>query len=252
MGVAFLQALELGIVSLYYPTVLAQVFDSRAGDESAKVEEDSLESAPEQLPAESRETIVKNMILYSYERPCTVAAIEVATIMLLEVQYGWSPEFGAFCFIVVGASSLVLTASSILVLSRKCMAQSSVFIMSSTASLFGVFLLFDWTSLGPGGLLLADAVVYGFASVSNGVAEGWAARAATKGTSYSIETYRLNNIIGVCLSRFLAPIAARFMLDFGGRNAYAVAQLLLCFLGTSTVYRTVRLVWRADLRTTSV
>ena len=48
-------------------------------------------------------------------------------------------------------------------------------------------LLFDWPMLGPGILLLADAIVYGGSSVSNGVAQGWATRAATKGTDFSIE-----------------------------------------------------------------
>ena len=50
-----------------------------------------------------------------------------------------------------------------------------------------MLLLFDWPYFGPATLLLADAVVYGGSSVSNGVAQGWATRAATKGTDFSIE-----------------------------------------------------------------
>lgn len=39
------------------------------------------------------------------------------------------------------------------------------------------------------------------------------------------------------LSRFLGPIAARFILDFGGRNTYAAVQVfvrlcLLCLLSS--------------------
>eukprot|EP00439_Symbiodinium_sp_Y106_P084993 s234_g27.t1 len=63
-----------------------------------------------------------------------------------------------------------------------------------------VFLLFNWHAFGDfgaGSLLLADAIVYGGASVANGIGEGWGCRAATPGTSYSIEVYRVRNIMGV-------------------------------------------------------
>ena len=49
---------------------------------------------------------------YSYERPFTLSAIEVATIMLLEVSYGWSPELCGASFMVIGAASVILTAVS--------------------------------------------------------------------------------------------------------------------------------------------
>ena len=38
----------------------------------------------------------------------------------------------------------------------------------------------------------------------------------------------MHNLTGVNLSRFLGPIAARFMIDFGGRNAYATVQFMVC------------------------
>ncbi|CAE7817566.1 unnamed protein product, partial [Symbiodinium sp. CCMP2592] len=207
----------------------------------------ALEAAPEQLEPEDRERVVFLMVAYSFERPFSVAAIEVATIMLLEVSYGWSAEMCGFAFIVIAASSLTLTACSTLLLQRKIASESTVFITASVAGLCGVFLLFNWQAFGKfgaGSLLLADAIVYGGASVANGIGEGWGCRAATPGTSYSIEVYRVRNIMGVNVSRFLAPITARFILDFGGRNVYAILQLLLCCLGTWTVYKTVSLVWK--------
>lgn len=39
---------------------------------------------------------------------------------------------------------------------------------------------------GPAGLLFADAMVYGMASVANGIAEGWASKAAMPNTGFSI------------------------------------------------------------------
>ena len=51
-----------------------------------------------------------------------------------------------------------------------------------------VIFLFDFGT-GAWGLLLADALVYGCASVSNGIAEGWASKAAMPGTSFSQEVW---------------------------------------------------------------
>ena len=52
-----------------------------------------------------------------------------------------------------------------------------------------VCFLFDFGT-GAFGLLLADGLVYGCASVSNGIAEGWASRAAKEGTDFSNEARR--------------------------------------------------------------
>ena len=123
------------------------------------------------------------------------------------------------------------------------MPESHVFFASTVAALLGVILLFDWKFFGAGALLFADAIIYGSSSVSNGIAQGLATRAAMKGTAWGIEKYRIHNLIGVNVSRFIGPVAARFMLDFGGRNTYAAVQLLVCFLGTCTVYNTVCLLW---------
>ena len=54
----------------------------------------------------------------------------------------------------------------------------------------------------------------------------------------------MRNAAAIQISRFLVPIFTRFILDFGGQNIYALVQLLMCALGTSTVWRTVTLVWR--------
>ncbi|CAJ1409389.1 unnamed protein product [Effrenium voratum] len=81
------------------------------------------------------------------------------------------------------------------------------------------------------------------ATVANGIAEGWASRAAKEGTSFSQGEYRLRNFLAVILSRFLGPIVGRLAVDFGGRNVYASLQFILCLLGTRTVYKVCRLLW---------
>ncbi|CAE7549578.1 GIP [Symbiodinium pilosum] len=243
IGLVVLAAVELTGASLFYPTILSQSDEGVAEEASPEAEGDCLELAPEQLPSASREGILKYMIAYSYERPFTISAIEVATMMLLEVSYGWSAELCGASFMVVGGVSLTLTAFSSLLISRKWMPESHVFVSSSAAALLGTLLLFDWKFFGAGTLLFADAIIYGASSVSNGVAQGLATRAAMQGTAWGIETYRIHNLVGVSTSRFIGPAVARFMIDFGGRNTYAAVQMLMCFLGTCTVYKTVCLVW---------
>eukprot|EP00438_Fugacium_kawagutii_P029900 Skav200717 [mRNA] locus=scaffold2650:156095:157639:- [translate_table: standard] len=194
------------------------------------------------LPAPQRERVVKNMVWYSFERPFSISAIEVGTIMLLEVSYGWSTELCGTIFTVVSGASLLLSAIASMLLHRKYLAESSVFFGANLLGLIGVLFLFDFGT-GAAGLLIADGMVYGMANVSNGIAQGWASKAAMPNTGFSIEIYRLRNNIAVCLARFTSPIVARTLLDFGGRNVYAGLQLLVVFLGTGTVYITCKLVW---------
>ena len=168
-------------------------------------------------------------------------------MMLLEVQYGWSTELCGASFMTVGGASVFATIITTLVMSRKWIKDSSLFLSSTFISLGGVLLLFDWPFLGAfgaGSLLVADSLVYSFSNVSNGIAQGWATRAAMKGTNFDIATYRVQNVAGVQVSRFLAPIFTRLIIDFGGRNLYAGVQLMMCLMGTSTVCRTVSLVWQ--------
>eukprot|EP00913_Durusdinium_trenchii_P000182 g165.t1 len=120
--------------------------------------------------------------------------------------------------------------------------ESTVFFACNAIALVGVIFLFDFGT-GAFGLLLADGLVYGCASVSNGIAEGWASRAAKEGSDFSIEVYRTWNMSLACAARFMAPMVARTVLDFGGRNLYAALQLVMVALSTSTVYRAASMLW---------
>ena len=143
---------------------------------------------------------------------------------------------------VIAFGSLLMTGFSALLMSWKLMNEPFIFLTMAGLGACGAILFFDF-HLGAASLLLADVIVYGGASIATGIGEGWACRAATKGTSYGIEVYRLHSTAGVCITRFLGPVAARFLLDFGGRNIYAVVQFLLCLLAARSVYHTVSLVW---------
>mmetsp|Transcript_55209 Transcript_55209/g.113996 ORF Transcript_55209/g.113996 Transcript_55209/m.113996 type:complete len:543 (+) Transcript_55209:80-1708(+) len=237
MGSFLIQFVELVAYALIIPTHLQPADD--AEEVEVLSEQEASDVHPEKLPAKAREQMVWDVVFYCYERTFSTGAIEVATIMLLEVSYGWSPELSGVSFVVIAAGSLLLTGVSAMVLSKKLMTESKIFLIMTCLGFAGSIMLFDFHFFGAGSLLAADALVYGGASVANGIAEGWACRAATAGTAYNIETFRAHSVAGVNVSRFLAPIIARFLLEFGGRNLYAAMQSFLCFVAAITVHRIV-------------
>ncbi|CAE7673069.1 unnamed protein product [Symbiodinium necroappetens] len=242
MGMFFVQAAELVTVAAILPT---QIPDPSPQDMSPQASEDKCNAKdvePESWSEEAREQIVWNMVYYAYERCFSISAIEVATIMLLEVSYGWSPEFSGASFTVIACGSLFMTCFSALLMSWKLVDEPFIFLMMAGLGAWGAILFFD-LHLGAASLLLADVIVYGGASVANGIGEGWACRAATKGTSFDIAMYRKHSTAGTCITRFLGPVVARYLIDFGGRNVYAVVQFFLCLLAARSVYRTVSMVW---------
>jgi len=241
MGLFFVQIVEVSIAMLIFPTHVSEHQNPDIGNLDKAAEGDHVH--PEELPATSREQVVWNMVFYSYERAFSTAAIEVATIMLLEVLYGWSTELSGLSFVAIALGSALITAITALAISHRLLTEAGTFAVMAFMGLCGSILLFDFNFFGAGSLIIADMIVYGGASVANGIAEAWACRAATRGTSYNIEVFRFHNIFGVCISRFFAPIVARFLLDFGGRDLYASLQVFLCFAAAVTVYKTVLLVY---------
>ncbi|CAK9090848.1 unnamed protein product [Durusdinium trenchii] len=200
------------------------------------------ERSVEELELPQRQEVVQGMIFYAFERQLVTASIEVSTIMLLEVSYGWSVELSGIVFTVVSFTGLAFAGLSTWMISHQVCQESTVFFACNAIALVGVIFLFDFGT-GAFGLLLADGLVYGCASVSNGIAEGWASRAAKEGSDFSIEVYRTWNMSLACAARFMAPMVARTVLDFGGRNLYAALQLVMVALSTSTVYKVVSMTW---------
>lgn len=203
---------------------------------------------PEELPDSAREEIVWRMIWYAVERPFTLAAVEVSTLMMLEVFYGWDPYWTGLCFTAVCSVGIVMSIFTTVMLMKGKFQESWVFMIAAASSIFGSILLFEIVPSAGWVLLVADCVIYTGATVANGIAEGWASRAAKEGSRFSNTEYRVRQLSAVTLGRFLGPIIGRFLVDYGGRNVYAVVQLVACFAGTRTVYKTCSLVWAGNAR----
>jgi len=245
IGGFFINAIELLLAAAVFPTVIQQA-DSDSGQLQAGSEYE-LERAPgirvERLPPSTRERLVWNVVYYCYERGFTMSAMEVSTIMILQDSYGWTEALSGLSFAIVGAGGIAMTGVSAFLASWKFATESGIFLGIMCLGACSSLLLFRFQFLGPLSLLFAAVVLYGGASVANGIAEGWACRAATAHTNYSIKVYLTHSMIGFSISRFGGPIVAGFLLDHGGQNLYAVVQFALCFLAAGIVYRTVSLVW---------
>lgn len=232
------------LAALALPVVVP---DQVEPNESVGVEQtpatEAVEAGPEELADDARRRVVWHMIYYSFERPFTVSAVEVATVMMLEVFYGWDPYTTGICFTTISVAGIVFSVFGMWLVDRGYARESTCFMASSIAGLIGVFLLFDTGLNGASTLLIADAMIYGGACLANGIAEGWASRAAKDGTDFTIGDYRMRNFLATTVARFLGPVVARALIDLGGRNVYAAMQVILCFFGTRTVYRTCRIVW---------
>lgn len=240
IGGFFIQAIELLLAAAVIPTVI-QPADGDSGPLQAgsECEQDQVES----LPPSTREKLVWNIVYYCYERGFTMSAIEVSTIMILQDTYGWTEAQSGMSYAIVGAGGVVMTGLSAFLASWKLVTESLIFLSIMCLGACSSLLLFRFQFLGPFSLLFAGVVLYGGASVANGIAEGWACRAATARTSYSIKAYLTQSMIGFSISRFAGPIVAGFLMEHGGQNVYAVVQSALCFLAAGMVYRTVSLVW---------
>jgi len=230
------------------PTYIPELQEDLAEEVSNAVSQQKLEPAPEDLCPADREKLVWAMLWYSFERPLTLGSVEVATVMLLEVEYEWSREDTGIVFTFLATMGTVLSLLSAWGLQRKLFSESKVLLLGGIAGLVGSVLLFDWnSSLGLTTLLIADPLIYGAALTSCGIAEGWAARAAMPGTSFSFDNYRVRDVMLNTLSRMIAPTLARVLVDLGGRNCYAALQTIAVTLAFRSLLKACALIWNHDV-----
>eukprot|EP00930_Biecheleria_cincta_P050492 TRINITY_DN35664_c0_g1_i1.p1 TRINITY_DN35664_c0_g1~~TRINITY_DN35664_c0_g1_i1.p1 ORF type:complete len:680 (+),score=98.15 TRINITY_DN35664_c0_g1_i1:36-2075(+) len=238
----------IGVVSMIISFACCPVHIPETTEELEQDKKDAqskkIEPGPEDLEPKERKQLVWNMLWYSFERPLTLGSVEVATIMLLETAYGWRREDTGIVFTIISCVGTLLSLTSVGLLKFKSITESQVMWFGGVLGLMGTFLLFD---VIPGAgivtLLIADPIIYGAALLSCGIAEGWAARACMEGTSFNFETYRIWDGALNTMSRVIAPTVARVLVDFGGRNTYALLQLLVVAKATRSLYISCKLVW---------
>eukprot|EP00439_Symbiodinium_sp_Y106_P086906 s33_g36.t3 len=214
------------------------------------------EARPEALEDPDRQTVYWKMFAHFCERPMTLAAIEVSITMMLELFYGWDAYHCGFCLTIMCPVGIVLAVAMKILINSGFLSESSVYFSAMLASVIGAAMLFDGGNAGAWTLIAGGTVIFSGAlacatkvsyhlrtAVANGIADGWGSRAAKEGTSFGQAQFQLLKLLAIYLGNFAGDTGGRFLVDVGGRNTYAGAQLVLCLLGAHTAYGACRPLW---------
>jgi len=215
------------------------IFSTRQAQQGA-----GQEVGPEQLSDRNKESMFYTTIAYQAERAFITAAVEVSTLMLLEVEFELSVVVSSYLFSLITMTSTLIIAASMLLLHVGFVSQMSIFLFSICMSGVGAVLFFNFGGIYT--LLAADCLVYGFSGTAMGIAEGWGTRAATEGSSFSLAKWRMLAAVVASIVRLQAPPLARALVAYGGRNAYAIGQAAVVTFGLFTALKAARLIWTTD------
>jgi len=180
-------------------------------------------------------------IVYAFERSFFVSALEAATAMLMEVEFGWSTESIGLAIGVMFLASLPLTLAANKVRGQEWVTDLSLMCGCSCACMVASLFFFPdlaaFLALGTRGsiglILTADCIIFSSGFLSNGVMDGFAVKSSMKGTLYTPEAYVVASNVAISLSRFVGPILGRTALSMG-RTLYACCQLWVSGLGCLT------------------
>ncbi|CAK9074902.1 unnamed protein product [Durusdinium trenchii] len=176
---------------------------------------------------------------FSAERSFSIGAIEVATALLLEVEYSWSPEQIGYALGVIFFITAVV--GGVIALLRRKVSDYTLMLSMATVSITGAMLFIDFGGQEKGHsspwlLMVADVTVYSCMFQLTAFMEGIATEAAVPGTACSLENYIVARNLAIQIPRALGPPVARGLIDLCGRNTYAVLQLCLSSVAISGVW----------------
>jgi hypothetical protein len=166
----------------------------------------------------------------------TISALEVATSLLLETDYGLGMS-SVGC--VVGITFVAGLPLIMFLDSARRSGYASfetILLVTTAACVVATPLLFKpvgmFVSQGlkvqrclP--LIIADAVIFPAAYAVSGIIDGMAMKWSVAGTYFSQENYLMVMGLLQSLVRFIGPPLARHLVAIGGQNAYACFQAIV-------------------------
>mmetsp|Transcript_42318 Transcript_42318/g.78823 ORF Transcript_42318/g.78823 Transcript_42318/m.78823 type:complete len:529 (+) Transcript_42318:97-1683(+) len=188
----------------------------------------------EELPEWLRKTLVGLTIVFSAGRSLGISAIEVATALLLESQYGWTPEkigYGLGTVFALTASVGLLVA----LVRNTLLSEYVLMMLMAICSVLGSLLFFDFGAMearegrhsSPVLLMAADMAVYACMFQLTAFMEGIATQAAVPGSTFCLENFIVVRNLAIQMPRAIGPLVARWMIEAFGRNVYAGFMLCL-------------------------
>mmetsp|Transcript_7346 Transcript_7346/g.14074 ORF Transcript_7346/g.14074 Transcript_7346/m.14074 type:complete len:552 (+) Transcript_7346:51-1706(+) len=220
------------------------IADARTMRESLIIGRDSeAEMQPESLPESHRSRIWWGGLLYNAERTFIIAAVESATVFMMETEFKWDVRLAGYavgCTFLTSIPAIigVQFARQHRLLSDKSLVQSAVLIGACAVVL--IFPMKVSASRAAAMILATDSVIFTMGFVSNGIIDGLAVRICTESSMYSIANYELmSQFMRNVVARSLAPPFSRYILSTHGRGFYAASQMMISIFGCWTAIRTV-------------
>lgn len=219
VGMCFIHCAILFVACIMIP-------ENGAVEAAQNAEEEEEES--EQSHTRWRSTISGLFVVVTILTYCMSTALESATALALEVQYYWSDTRVGYAIGLSFSFSILIH-----LLIKRCVTCISDALQTFFALICAIAMVWFWLPQAcpyctmPQRamlILLSDAVIYGMLTLTVGNTEGIAMDFGTK---------HLNLIAGAftcfgSLCSATSPAFARHLINVGGMEQYALAQLLVC------------------------
>ena len=203
-------------------------------DQEGGVEDDHWDGVSEA----QRKSLVCAVVSFTAERAFTSSAIEVATGLILETQYGWKVQSIGFVMGAVFAGTVVMGCLALFVRGR-WVSDRHLMMILAVASTLGSLCFVDWAGVGgPHSaflLLVADVLNFTCMFQLSGFMDGVAMQAAVPNSRCSLQNYIVWKKLAIFIPRALAPPLVRCVIGALGRNAYAAAQIALTLTAVTSV-----------------
>jgi hypothetical protein len=193
------------------------------------------------MPLEKRRSIWWSGVWFTAERSFIIAALEAATVLVLENEFGWSAQMGGFAVGASFLSTLPLTLVLMRIKAKRIASDTSLLKCVVFVGALVTVLFFPIKGLRPGFatvlLLGVDCIVFATGFAADGLMNGFATNHCEGNDSFfSTSNYIIATQFIRVLPRAISPIVSRYLISAHGRGMYAGLQLLMSSLGCVTCF----------------
>ncbi|CAE7034825.1 unnamed protein product [Symbiodinium natans] len=224
----------LGILMLLVPRGSAQ-----SAPEEKEAHRSPKNDAVASLVGSDRTALFRAGIVYNFERTFSVASIEVATTMISQVEFGFTPLITGWIFGAIAAGSflanIIVACTPPDVDFRAILMLCFAFVGVATAPFLMNF--WPWWSL-----YAADALMMTMTMAANGISDGLCILFATGEEGYSRQAFINQKMLSMAVAKVIAAPIARGLLPWMGRNGYASVQLLVTLAGFFGIHKMYRII----------
>jgi len=184
----------------------------------------------EAMAAKKKRLIWVKAIIYGSERALITSALEAATVMVLETEFGWDTTSAGLAVGLTFFASIPVTLCAKFV-QRQGVSNLVAMRCFSICTVIGCVCFFPQITSAPIALLVADAWSFAFGYLAQGIISGFASKACNKEGAFTLANFGVYNLFCMVVVRLIAAPVARSLLAAGGRTAYATVQLVIATMG---------------------